>query len=204
MKIIEPEIARNTSTVYGNADSGSSDGNGVNNDHNNHTENPSRTITNRSESSSHGDSNSWGAGRGSTVHIQQQAEQGEISRSYLPRQRVWNRDHPFELIIGDPDTGVRTRHATQNVCHFSGFLSEMEPKKVDEALEYLDWVIAMQEELNQFERQKVWKLVPRPKNKSVIGTKWVFANKLDEDGIITRNKARLVAKSYSQRRWYRL
>ena len=56
----------------------------------------------------------------------------------------------------------------------------------------------MQEKLNQFERQKVWKLVPRPKNKSIIGTKWVFRNKLDGDGIITRNKARLVAKGYSQ------
>ena len=74
----------------------------------------------------------------------------------------------------------------------------MEPKKVEEALDDPDWVIAMQEELNQFERQKVWKLVPRPKNKSVIGTKWVYRNKLDENGIVTRNKARLVAKGYSQ------
>ena len=56
----------------------------------------------------------------------------------------------------------------------------------------------MQEELNQFERQKVWKLVLRPKNKSIVGTKWVFRNKLDGDGIIMRNKARMVAKGYSQ------
>ncbi|XP_074322879.1 uncharacterized protein LOC141659851 [Apium graveolens] len=47
--------------------------------------------------------------------------------------------------------------------------------------------------------QKVWKLVPRPKDKSVIGTKWEFRNKLDEDGIVTRNKAILVAKGYSQK-----
>ncbi|KAL8087865.1 hypothetical protein AgCh_037851 [Apium graveolens] len=53
-------------------------------------------------------------------------------------------------------------------------------------------------ELNQFERNKVWKLVPAPKNRSVIGTKWVFRNKMDENGIVTRNKARLVAKGYSQ------
>ena len=86
----------------------------------------------------------------------------------------------------------------QNECYFSGFLSEIEPKKVEEALEDPDWVIAMQEELNQFEREKVWKLVPRPKNKSIIGTKRVFRNKLDGDGIVTRNKARLVAKGYSQ------
>ena len=56
----------------------------------------------------------------------------------------------------------------------------------------------MQEELNQFERNKVWELVPAPKNRSIIGTKWVFRNKMDENGIVTRNKARLVAKGYSQ------
>ena len=56
----------------------------------------------------------------------------------------------------------------------------------------------MQEELNQFERNEVWKLVPRPKDRNVIGTKWVFRNKMDENGIVTRNKARLVAKGYSQ------
>ena len=81
---------------------------------------------------------------------------------------------------------------------FSGFLSQVEPKKTEEALIDPDWVIAMQYELNQFERYKVWKLVPRPKDKTVIGTRWVFQNKLDEDGIITSNKARLVAKGYSQ------
>ena len=102
------------------------------------------------------------------------------------------------MIIGDPDARVRTRCATEDECNYSGFLSEMEPKKVEEALQDPDWVIAMQEELNQFERQKVWKLVPRPKDKSVIPVRWVFRNKLDEDGIVTRNKARLVAKGYSQ------
>ena len=111
---------------------------------------------------------------------------------------VWSRDHPWKLIKGDPEVGVQTRRASQNECYFSGFLSEIEPKKVEEAIEDSDWVIAMQEELNQFEQQKVWKLVPRPKNKSIIGTKWVFRNKLDGDGIVTRNKARLVAKGYSR------
>ena len=47
---------------------------------------------------------------------------------------------------------MRTRRATEHECNYSGFLSEMEPKKVEEALQDPDWVIAMQEELNQFER----------------------------------------------------
>ncbi|KAL8121447.1 hypothetical protein AgCh_018250 [Apium graveolens] len=56
----------------------------------------------------------------------------------------------------------------------------------------------MQEELNQFERNNVWKLVPKPKGKNPIDTKWVFRNKMDENGIVVRNKARLVAKGYCQ------
>ena len=65
-------------------------------------------------------------------------------------------------------------------------------KIVDEALADSDWILAMQEELHQFERNKVWHLVPRPKNRTIIGTKWVFRNKLDEFGTVTKNKARLV------------
>jgi hypothetical protein len=55
----------------------------------------------------------------------------------------------------------------------------------------------MQEELNNFTRNEVWHLVPRP-NQNVVGTKWVFRNKQDEHGVVTWNKARLVAKGYSQ------
>jgi len=56
----------------------------------------------------------------------------------------------------------------------------------------------MQEELNQFQRNDVWDLVPKPSQKNIIGTKWVFRNKLNEPGEVTRNKARLVAQGYSQ------
>ena len=56
----------------------------------------------------------------------------------------------------------------------------------------------MQEELNQFERNNVWDLVPRPSSRSVIGTKWVFKNKSDENSVIVRNKARLVAQGFNR------
>jgi hypothetical protein len=55
----------------------------------------------------------------------------------------------------------------------------------------------MQEELNNFKRNEVWSMVPRPKQ-NVVGTMWVFRNKQDEHGVVTRNKARLVAKGYAQ------
>nr|GEW89865.1 copia protein [Tanacetum cinerariifolium] len=48
----------------------------------------------------------------------------------------------------------------------------------------------MQEELNQFIANDVWKLVPQPRNMTIVGTKWVFRNKLDENGKVSRNKAR--------------
>jgi hypothetical protein len=41
-------------------------------------------------------------------------------------------------------------------------------------------------------------LVPRPKDKNVNDRKWVYKNKLNEDGQVTRNKARLVCKGYAQ------
>jgi hypothetical protein len=55
----------------------------------------------------------------------------------------------------------------------------------------------MDEELDQIEKNDTWELVQRPKNKNVINTKWVFKNKLNEYGQVTRNKARLVCKRYA-------
>jgi hypothetical protein len=57
--------------------------------------------------------------------------------------------------------------------------------------------MAIQEELNNFKRNKVWSLVPHPKQ-NVVGTKWVFHNKQDEYGVVIRNKVSLVAKGYAQ------
>jgi hypothetical protein len=73
----------------------------------------------------------------------------------------------------------------------------LEPLKVGEALDDPDWVMAMQEELNNFTRNEVRSLVERPKQ-NVIGTKWVFRNKQDEHGVVTRNKARLVAQGFTK------
>jgi hypothetical protein len=76
-------------------------------------------------------------------------------------------------------------------------VSSIEPYRIEDALRGSDWVVAMQEELNNFTRNEVWHLVPRP-NQNVVGTKWVFCNKQDEHVVMARNKSRLVAKGYSQ------
>ncbi|GJY66634.1 retrovirus-related pol polyprotein from transposon TNT 1-94, partial [Tanacetum coccineum] len=74
----------------------------------------------------------------------------------------------------------------------------IEPKNVNEALTDDSWIVAMQEELNQFIANDIWELVLQPRNMTIIGTKWMFRNKLDENGIVSRNKARLVAQGYNQ------
>ena len=107
------------------------------------------------------------------------------------------RDHPLDTIIGDISRGVQTRSRLASFCEHFSFVSSIEPKKIDEALKDVDWVNAMHEELNNFTRNQVWELVERPKGHNVIGTKWVFRNKQDQDGIVVRNKARLVAQGYT-------
>ena len=69
-----------------------------------------------------------------------------------------------------------------------------EPTKVDEAFLEPEWIQAMQEELHQFELNNVWELVkrPDPRKHNIIGTKWIYCNKQDENGLVVRNKARLV------------
>ena len=56
----------------------------------------------------------------------------------------------------------------------------------------------MHDELLQFQRNDVWTLVPRPEGEHIIGTKWIFRNKTDEEGKVICNKAWLVAQGYSQ------
>ena len=50
----------------------------------------------------------------------------------------------------------------------------------------------------KLKKNQTWELVPRPKNKNIIGTKWVFTNKVNENGQVIRNKSRLVCKGYAQ------
>ncbi|GJV73135.1 putative ribonuclease H-like domain-containing protein [Tanacetum coccineum] len=139
--------------------------------------------------------------------------------SPIPTTRI-HKDHPKDQIIGDINSATQTRrmikiteehamvsyikrqrrtnHKDYQNCLFAYFLSQIEPKKVIQALTDPSWIEAMQEELLQFKLQKVWTLVDLPKGKRAIGTKWVYRNKKDERGIVVRNKARLVAQGYTQ------
>ncbi|GJR18034.1 retrovirus-related pol polyprotein from transposon TNT 1-94 [Tanacetum coccineum] len=103
-------------------------------------------------------------------------------------------DNHIELvnIIGEPLAGITTRSrvkdseaASAHECLYVNFLSEMEPKKLIEALEEEGWIIAMQEELNQFERNKVWTLVPKPHG-------WLLRVIISRKGLIMKKPLHLL------------
>nr|GEU49797.1 retrotransposon protein, putative, Ty3-gypsy subclass [Tanacetum cinerariifolium] len=140
-----------------------------------------------------------------------------ITASPTPTLRI-HKDHPKSQINGPVDTLIQTRHKSKEVgeqsfiatihqktnltllqfCLFSCFLSQVEPKKISNALQDPCWVEAMQEELLQFKIQNVWTLVDCPKGVRTTGIKWVLKNKKDERWIVIRNKARLEAQGHTQ------
>ena len=81
---------------------------------------------------------------------------------------------------------------------YSCYLSQVEPTKVEKALQDESWVEAMHDELLQLQRNDIWTLVPRLEDEHIISRKWIFCNKTDEEGNVIRNKAHLVAQGYLQ------
>jgi hypothetical protein len=88
-------------------------------------------------------------------------------------------DHPTDNILGDIEKGVTTRSRVANFCEYYSFVFSFEPFKVEDALCDPDWIVAMQEELNNFKCNEVWSSIERSKQNIVV-TKWVFHNKQDE------------------------
>ncbi|WVZ88528.1 hypothetical protein U9M48_035045 [Paspalum notatum var. saurae] len=133
------------------------------------------------------------------VHAAGPAENvGEVTTEPQPSRMV-QRDHPSRNIIGGLNERV-TRSRSTSIAHFahSTFAVSFEPHDVGHALSDPNWVNAMHEELEIFERNQVWVLIEPPPHCNPIGTKWVFKNKQGEDGVVVRNKARLVAQGFCQ------
>jgi hypothetical protein len=109
-------------------------------------------------------------------------------------------DHPASKIIGDINERT-TRSRVRNNSHFdhATFVATFKPKDIGHALFDSNWVNAMHEKLENFERNQVWELVDPPSGCKPIETKWVWKNKEGENGEVVRNKSRLVAQGYSQK-----
>ncbi|GKE67332.1 putative ribonuclease H-like domain-containing protein, partial [Tanacetum coccineum] len=135
--------------------------------------------------------------RVNTIHPQSQIL-GDLASPVLTRSRAQKSKFGESAFIGYIQNQQRTNHTDHLHCLFGCFLSQLEPTSIAKALEDPDWVAAMQEEMQQFINQQVWKLVPLPDGKHAIGTKWILKNKRDARGIVVRNKARLVAQGHRQ------
>jgi transposase InsO family protein len=134
-----------------------------------------------------------------TVDHEPATIEGEAT-SVRTAPRHIQRCHPPQQMIGNLNERT-TRYKSRNQCVLahSAFVASFEPRDVGHALSDSNWVNAMHEELENFERNQVWVLVDPPFSCKPIGTKWVFKNKQGEDGLVVRNKARLVAQGFCQK-----
>ncbi|GKC93319.1 retrovirus-related pol polyprotein from transposon TNT 1-94 [Tanacetum coccineum] len=113
----------------------------------------------------------------------------------------WTKDHPLEQVRRNPSKPVQTQRQLAidpEMCMFALTMSTAEQKNIKEAMADSAWIEAMPDELHQFDRLQVWKLVDKPFGKKFIKLKWLWKNKKDEDQTVIRNIARLVAKGYVQ------
>eukprot|EP00253_Pinus_taeda_P035014 PITA_35014 len=133
------------------------------------------------------------------------SEEDTFDKENSPSRYV-QKNHPESQILGEKGFGVQIRRTLVGSSSYLALLSSIEPQNVNEASRDECWIKAMDEELEQIEKNDTWELVPRPHDKNVIGTKWIFKNKLNENGEVIRNKARLVCKGYAQQEgiYYRL
>ena len=73
-------------------------------------------------------------------------------------------------------------------------LVDKEPTCFEEAIKLKEWADAMVEEYQSIIKNDVWEVVPRPKDKSVVSSKWIFKTKRSTYGSIEKYKARFVAR----------
>jgi hypothetical protein len=89
------------------------------------------------------------------------AQEEQVMEEKAPRapptqvRATIQRHHPIDQILGDISKGVTTRSRLANFCEHYSFVLSIKPFRVEEALQDLDWVLAMQEELNNFKRNEV-------------------------------------------------
>ncbi|KAJ9553020.1 LOW QUALITY PROTEIN: hypothetical protein OSB04_017065 [Centaurea solstitialis] len=105
-----------------------------------------------------------------------------------------NHHHPLPPAIN----WCKNQKGAGNICLYVNSLLIVELKSANEALADPSWVLALQEELSRFIRNKVWKLVTKPFSNTIIGIKWIFRNKMYELKTIIRNKSGLVAQRSHQ------
>ena len=82
---------------------------------------------------------------------------------------MFRKNHPESQILGDKETGVQTRRNLVGTSSHLALLSTIEPQNVNQSSKDKCWVKAMDEELDQIEKNDTWGLVPRPQIKMLLG-----------------------------------
>nr|GEV24845.1 uncharacterized mitochondrial protein AtMg00810-like [Tanacetum cinerariifolium] len=118
-----------------------------------------------------------------------------------PHETKWTKYHPLHKIISDPKSIVRTKGQLSNSCLFACLLSSIEPTNAAEALKDADWVIAMQDELDQFARLKTSFLNGILKEEVYVGQPLGFVSKQYLDHVYALDKA-LYGLKKVPRAWY--
>ena len=121
-------------------------------------------------------------------------QEQSLESSVEPRVEIETPTSGKNMINNHPSEQIIKRRVNEELC----LISQVEPKNADEACKDDCLKQAMKEELDQIENNGIQELVPRPTDKNVVGTKWVFKNKMNEQGEVVRNKGRLVCKGYLQ------
>nr|GEV93790.1 retrovirus-related Pol polyprotein from transposon TNT 1-94 [Tanacetum cinerariifolium] len=117
------------------------------------------------------------------------------SIGYHPQQLLIKMHPHQKLFLKNPQSDVISTTVHSNAPILEHLIK---PKKYKDALTQSCWIEAIKEELHEFERLKVWELVPCPDKVMVITLKWIYKVRLDELWGIVKNKARLVARGYRQ------
>ena len=99
-----------------------------------------------------------------------------------------------KLVDDTPVRGTRSLVDIYQRCN----VAVLEPADFKAAENYQRWMSAMKEELAVIEKNQTWELVEKPKDRKIIGLKWVFRTKLNFDGSVNKHKASLVVKGYAQ------
>ncbi|KAL0398406.1 UNVERIFIED_CONTAM: putative mitochondrial protein [Sesamum radiatum] len=129
---------------------------------------------------------------------QQQEEEGtgQTDMERRNQQAPGSPRRPPQSEETEEETPPRRTKLLSDIYETCNFVM-MEPESFEAAAKHEVWVQAMKEEIKMIEKNDTWELAERPKDKEVIGVKWIYKTKLNADGSIQKHKARLVAKGYS-------
>ena len=162
------------------------------------------------ESSSTVTSTSIDSGGESSQHMEQLVQQDmhqEDTEVDISSSIVGNRNHEVQQrdtqeLVGAPRRSTRERRQPAKFNDYVALVSQLvdsEPSNYQEAAQHQVWRDAMVEEYTSIMQNDVWEVVPRPTDRAVVGSRWIYKIKHGADGSIEKYKARFMAKGFSQK-----